>query len=80
MSHKLSGLFLQNKKKLEENKNVFHAVNFDSIKIFINWPLQNDCLNRFVKAINVVGQKMVRNGCKMANAYCCDLYTASDYT
>ena len=68
MSHKFSGLFLQNCKKLEENKKVFYAVNFDSIKISINWALQNDCQNLcFVQAINLVGQKMARYGCKMAN-------------
>ena len=36
VSHNFAGLSLQNCKKLEEDKNVFHAINFDSIKVFIN--------------------------------------------
>ena len=43
-------------------------VDFDPIKIFISWAIQNDLQNlSFVQAINVVGKKMARNGCKMAN-------------
>ena len=48
-------------------KIVIYVVVFDPIKILIGWAHQNDCQNlSFVKAINVVGQKMSRNGCKMA--------------
>ena len=36
-----------------------------------------DCL---VKDIDVVGEKMTRIGCKMANSYHCDIYMCSDYS
>ena len=47
----------------------FYVVAFDLIKIFLSWALQNDHQNiSFVKAINVVGEKIARNGRKMANS------------
>ena len=59
---------------------VIYVVDFDPIEILTHLAPQNDCQHlNFVKDIYVVGKKMARNGCKMANAYCCDLYTASDY-
>ena len=51
---------------------VIYTVAFDPIKILTCWALQNDCQNlSFVKAINVVGEKMVGNTCKMAISYLC---------
>ena len=32
-----------------------------------------------MKDINVVGQKMTRDGCKMSNSYICLFFYASDY-
>ena len=49
-------------------KNVFHVVAFDPKKIWACQAHQNDCLKlNFVKDYNVVGQKMTREGYKMAN-------------
>ena len=48
------------------------AVAFDPIKILTCWALQNDRQNlSFVKATNVVGEKMAGNTCKMAISYLC---------
>ena len=50
-------------------KSVFYVIAFDPIKIFLDWAIQNDRQNlSFVKAINVVVEKMNRNGRKMANS------------
>ena len=50
-------------------KIVIHVVVFDPIKILVCWAHQNDHQNlSFVKAINVVGRKITRNTCKMANS------------
>ena len=50
-------------------KNAIYGVAFDPIKILIVWTHQNDCQNlSFVKAFNVVGEKMTRNTPKMANS------------
>ena len=55
-----------------ENKRktiVIYVVAFDPINILTCWVLQNDRQNlSFVKATNVVGEKMARNTCKMANS------------
>ena len=60
---------------------MIHVIDFHPIGILTHLAPQNDCQHlNFVKDIYVVGKKMARNGCKMANAYCCDLYTASDYS
>jgi hypothetical protein len=51
---------------------VIYVIAFDPIKIMTCWALQNDCHNlSFVKATNVVGEKMVGNTCKMAISYLC---------
>ena len=48
-------------------KIVIYFIAFDPILSFTCWTLQNDCHNlSFVKATNVVGKKMARNGHKMA--------------
>ena len=48
---------------------MFYVVAFDSIKIFLSRALKNDRQNlSFVKANNVVGKKMARNGRKMTNS------------
>ena len=71
VSHNFPGFSLQNCKKSKARKNLFYVVDFDPIKIFISWAIQNDLQNlSFVKAINVVGKKMARNGCKIAIYYC----------
>ena len=50
--------FLQNCKKLETKKKVFHVIAFDLIKIFKCWASENDGqILSFVKAINVVSKK-----------------------
>ena len=47
---------------------MIYVVAFDPIKILTCWAPQNDRQNlSFVKATNVVGEKMARNTCKMAN-------------
>ena len=46
---------------------MIYVVAFDPIKILTCWVLQNDRQNlSFVKAINLVGKKMNKNGGKMA--------------
>ena len=48
---------------------MIYVISFDPIHIFIDWAQQNDSQNlSFVKAINVVGGKMARNGRKMVNS------------
>ena len=61
--------FLQNWKNGNKTKIVIYVIDFDPIKIFIDWAHQNDhqILN-FVGAINVVGEKMTGNGSKMSNS------------
>ena len=50
-------------------KIVIYVVVFDSIKISIGWVHQNDCQKlSFVKAINLVGRKMIKNTRKTANS------------
>ena len=59
MSHKFSFFFLQNCKKLEAKKKVFHVIPFDLIQILKSWASQNDHqILSFVKGINVVGKKL----------------------
>ena len=49
-------------------KIVFHVAAFDPIKILTDQAPKNDYLNlSFVKDVNVVGEKMTRNGRKMPN-------------
>ena len=51
---------------------MIYVVAFDPIKIMTCWALQNDRQNLcFVKATNVVGEKMDGNTCKMAISYPC---------
>ena len=51
---------------------MIYVVAFDPIKILTCWALQNDHQNlSFVKAINVVGERMAGNTCKMAISYLC---------
>ena len=47
---------------------MIYVVAFDPIKILTCWVLQNDRQNLTLKATNVVGEKMARNTCKMANS------------
>ena len=48
---------------------IIYGIDLDPIKIFIDWAHQNDRQNlSFVGAINVVGEKMTRNGRKMSNS------------
>ena len=52
-------------------KIVFYVVVSDQIGIYINWAHKNDCQNlSFLRDINEVAKKMVRNGCKMAFMSC----------
>ena len=67
MSHKFPGLFLQNCKKLEVKEYVYFVAAFDPNWFFSSWALQNDRQNlSFVKAIDVDGKTMARNGSEMA--------------
>ena len=60
-------------------KVVFHVVAFDLNKIQACQAHQNDCPKfNFVKDNNVVGQKMTREGHKMANSQICLFFYASD--
>ena len=57
---------------METEKFVFYVVAFDSIKIQTPLAPQNDRQDlSFVKDIYVVGEKMTRNGGKMANTKLC---------
>ena len=50
-------------KKGNKTKIVIYVIYFVPIQIFIGWAHQNDCqILSFMKAINVVDGKMVRNG------------------
>ena len=56
---------------------VIYVVAFDPIKIYACSTSQNDLQNlSFVKDINVVAKKMVRNGHKMANSKSCLFFHA----
>ena len=51
---------------------MIYVIAFDPIKILTCWALQNDRQNlSFVKANNVVGEKIAGNTCKMAISYLC---------
>ena len=64
--------FFQNLKKMEKERIVFYVAAFDSIKIQTPLASQNDRHNlSFLKDIYVVGEKMTRNGGKMANTKLC---------
>ena len=77
MSHKFSVFFLQNCKKQEI---VFYVIAFDPNKIQACQAHQNDGRKlNFVKDINVVGQKMSREGHKMTNSQICPFFYVSDY-
>ena len=53
-------------------KIVIYVVVFYPIKIIVGWAHQNNRENlSFVKAINVVGEKMARNTSKMVISYLC---------
>ena len=59
-------IFLQNWKTQLLNTFVIYVLAFDPIKINALYASQNDRQNlSFVKDINVVGNKMARNGCEM---------------
>ena len=48
---------------------VFYVIAFDLIKILRSWASQNDFqILSFVKAVNIVGETMTRNGRKMVNS------------
>ena len=68
MSHKFRAFFYKIAKNWNQKK-LFYVEDFDEIKIcFKSWALQNDHQSlSFVKAIIVIGKKMAKNGCKMAN-------------
>ena len=54
---------------------------FDSIKIYTLDASQNDCRNpSFVKDINVVGNKMTRNGPEMTISKSCIFFNRTDFT
>ena len=66
MSHKFSVFFLTKLQKTGNDKNV---IDFEPNKIQACQAHQNDGLKlNFVKDINVVGQKMTREDCKMTNS------------
>ena len=51
---------------------MIYIVVFDPINIMTCWVLQNNFQNlSFVKAANVVGEKMVENTCKIAISHLC---------
>ena len=61
-------------------KIVFYVVAFGSNKIQACQAHQNDRLKLiFVKDINIVGQKMTREGRKMTNPQICLFFYTSDY-
>ena len=66
MSHKFSAFFLTKLQKTGKKvNNVFYVVALITNKIWTSWAPQNDCQKlSFVKDINVVGEKMTRNGQK----------------
>ena len=70
LSHEFSIFFFTKLQKQEMTKIMFYDEAFDSNKIQACKAHQNDCLklNNFVKDINAIGQKMTRNGHKMANS------------
>ena len=62
MTNKFSIFFLTKLQKTASKRNVIYIIALDLIKIWIIWALQNDCQNLgFVKNINVLGKKMIRN-------------------
>ena len=63
MNCNFSFFFLTKLKKQKQTKIVIYVIAFDPINIFIDWAHQNDCqILSFMKSINVVDGKMVRNG------------------
>ena len=51
---------------------MIYVIALDTIQILTCWAIQNDRQNlSFVKATNVVGEKMAGNTCKMAISYLC---------
>ena len=63
----LTSFFLQNRKKLDTEKNAFCVINFEPIEVQTHLAPQNDRLNlSFVKDINVFGKKVAKNGRKPA--------------
>ena len=62
-------------------KIVFYVVVSDQIGIYINWAHKNDCQNlRFLRDINEVAKKMVRNGFKTAKSLGCAFHFKSEFT
>ena len=82
MSQKFSGFFLPKlKKKNQKSKTVFYIEAFDMIEVQTCLAPQNDHRNlSFVKDIYVVGNKMTRNGCKIAKVKGCLSYIEMEYT
>ena len=69
MSHNSSGFVFTKLQNTGSKKNVIYVVAFDPIKSQTCFASQNDHLNLFfVKGLKVVGEKMIRNGLKMANS------------
>ena len=62
-----TSFFLQNRKKLEMEKNAFCVINFEPIEVQTHSAPQNHRLNlSYVKDINIDGGKVARNGRKTA--------------
>ena len=60
---------------------MIYVIAFDPIKSLTCWALQNDHQNlSFVKATNVVGEKMARNTCKMAISYLCHFRFETEFS
>jgi hypothetical protein len=59
---------------------VIYVIDFDPIVIYTCLSLQNDRQNlNFVKDTCVVGNKMARNGCKMAKRKSCQFFFQTDF-
>ena len=72
MRQKFSEIFLPKLKKLEIGNFVFYLVAFDLIELLMHLTPQNDPQHlSFVKDINAVGKKMIRNGRKKAKLRGC---------
>ena len=60
---------------------MIYTVAFDPIKILTYFALQNDRQNlSFVKDVNVCGQKMTKNGCKLAKRKSCQFFKSPVFT
>ena len=60
---------------------MIYVLAFDPIRIYTLNAFQNDSRNlSFVKHINVVGNKMTINGCKMTISKSCLFFNRTDFT